>query len=208
MVSLQNDRPAGTAQVSIPVNVLVRSDFVSAVQSAVKTLHGFGATLPLTGPSVLVLPPSRRRGPEQHSGLPRPHTDDRATGGPGCADDRPDRPCQADQFGQRILDQRQCAQRWRDQVIPDHYDAVRCTAAACAAVTLPIPNPSCRSRRILAAAGFYPASPLPQPVNSADASWATFANVTGLRAGVTLLGDELALLYQPSAVAASVSPRC
>ena len=57
MVSLQNDRPAGTAQVSIPVNVLVRSDFVSAVQSAVKTLHGFGATLPLTGPSVLVLPP-------------------------------------------------------------------------------------------------------------------------------------------------------
>ena len=91
-----------------------------------------------------------------------------------------------------------------NQVIPDHYDAVQCTAAACAAVTLPNPQSFVSVAPILAAAGFYPASPLPQPVNSADASWATFTNVTGLRAGVTLLGDELALLYQPSAVAASV----
>src|SRR5262249_34502218 len=52
-----NDRPPVAAQATFPLTVLVRSDFVAPVQAALKTIHGFGATLPLTGPSVLVLPP-------------------------------------------------------------------------------------------------------------------------------------------------------
>jgi hypothetical protein len=57
---------------------------------------------------------------------------------------------------------------------------------------------------LLAAAGFYPASPLPQPTSSASTAWAHFTNVTGLVAGTTRLGDELSLLYDPDVVAQSV----
>jgi hypothetical protein len=51
---------------------------------------------------------------------------------------------------------------------------------------------------VLAAAGFYPASPLPQPAKNTDTAWSTFSNVTGPTTGVTLLGDELGMLYAPS----------
>ena len=53
---------------------------------------------------------------------------------------------------------------------------------------------------VLAAAGDYPASPFPVPVNSADLAWARLANTTGLVAGVTQLGDELSLLYRQDQV--------
>ena len=57
---------------------------------------------------------------------------------------------------------------------------------------------------VLAAAGFYQPSPPPQPANNTDISWAGFTNITGLIAGVTLLGDELGLLYEPGEIAQSM----
>jgi hypothetical protein len=56
----------------------------------------------------------------------------------------------------------------------------------------------------MATAGFYPAAPLPQPTKNTDTAWATFSNITGLTVGVTLLGDELGMLYSPPVIANSV----
>jgi len=49
---------------------------------------------------------------------------------------------------------------------------------------------------VLAAAGFYPAVPLPRPTRPADAAWTRLTNVTGLVSGETRLGDELSQLYR------------
>ena len=78
-----------------------------------------------------------------------------------------------------------------------------CTASACApaaltGATLVYLAP------VFAGAGFYPAVPLPQPTSSHDARWTQLRNVTGLVAGTTKLGDELALLYTSTAIAESV----
>ena len=57
MVSLPNDRPAGTAQPSLPLSILVRSDFSNAFLGAMQTLHAQGAMLPCSGPAAIALPP-------------------------------------------------------------------------------------------------------------------------------------------------------
>src|SRR5580693_276014 len=56
MVDITNDRPAGPAQPTIPLTVLVRSDFVSAVKGALAAVHQYGATIPFASPPVLQLP--------------------------------------------------------------------------------------------------------------------------------------------------------
>src|SRR5262249_17417097 len=52
-------------------------------------------------------------------------------------------------------------------------------------------------------AGFYPAWPLPRPAAATDTAWARLTNVTGLVAGASKLGDELALLFSWDTIAAS-----
>ncbi|HEX3886438.1 MAG TPA: IPT/TIG domain-containing protein [Phenylobacterium sp.] len=205
MVALANDRPAGVAQPSIPTNVWVRSDFVSSVQAAVKTLHAQGATLPLTGPSVLTLPPG---GPgavmpanvlfylgrtlmiAPQTALATPGTDPialiRASG-------------TSDPFAAAA----NAINPATNPVTPANYDALQCTATT--ATTVPLTAASFAPLApVLGAAGFYQASPPPQPASNLDTSWASFANVTGLVVGHTILGDELTLLHQPSDIAASV----
>lgn len=205
MVSLANDRPAGAAQPSTPINFLVRSDFVPAVQSALQTLHATGATLPFSGPPVITLP---KGGPgaappasvlyylgrtltlAPQAALLAPATDPlaliRAAG-------------TTDPFviAANVLNP------GTTPVTPANYDAVQCTATS--STTVSLNNASfVPVAPILAAAGFYPASPLPLPTKNTDTAWATFSNITGLTAGVTLLGDELGLLYPPSTIAGSV----
>ncbi|HEX4097318.1 MAG TPA: hypothetical protein VHX64_11355, partial [Caulobacteraceae bacterium] len=205
MVALANDRPAGVAQPSIPTNVWVRSDFVSSVQTAVTALHAQGATLPLTGPSVLTLPPG---GPgavmpanvlfylgrtlmiAPQTALATPGTDPialiRASG-------------TSDPFAAAA----NAINPATNPVTPANYDALQCTATT--ATTVPLTAASfVPLAPVLGAAGFYQASPPPQPASNLDTSWASFANVTGLIVGHTILGDELTLLHQPSDIAASV----
>lgn len=205
MVSLVNDRPAGPAQPSIPVNFLVRSDFVSAVQGALKTLHATGATLPFTGPPVITLPPGsagaslpsntlyylgRTLTVAPQAALVAPATDPialiRASG-------------TSDPFAvaANVLNP------GTTPVTPGDYDALQCTPTTATTVSLTAAS-FVPVAPILAQAGFYPASPLPQPAKSTDTAWATFTNITGLTAGLTLLGDELGMLYSPSTIAASV----
>jgi hypothetical protein len=203
MVTLSNDRPAGAAQPSIPTSALVRSDFVTAVQAAFKSLHDRGATLPLTGPSVITLP---KAGPgvtapanilfylgralmlAPQTALVDPNADPLALirSNPG------------DPFAvaSRVLSPGPIS------VTPATYDALRCTATT--STTVSTTGAFVPIGPVLAAAGFYQPSPPPQPANNTDISWAAFSNITGLVAGETLLGDELGLLYQPALIAQSV----
>jgi hypothetical protein len=203
MVTLSNDRPAGAAQSSIPTSALVRSDFVTAVQAAFKSLHDRGATLPLTGPSVITLP---KAGPgvtapanilfylgralmlAPQTALVDPNADPLALirSNPG------------DPFAvaSRVLSPGPIS------VTPATYDALRCTATT--STTVSTTGAFVPIGPVLAAAGFYQPSPPPQPANNTDISWAAFSNITGLVAGETLLGDELGLLYQPALIAQSV----
>jgi hypothetical protein len=205
MVALANDRPPGAAQPSIPTNVWVRSDFVAAVQAAVKALHAQGATLPLTGPSVLKLPPGgpgaampanvlfylgRTLTLAPQTALAVPGTDPlaliRASG-------------TTDPFAVAA----NAINAATNPVTPANYDALQATATA--TTTVPLTAASFAPLApVLAAAGFYQPSPPPQPASNLDTSWATFTNVTGLVVGHTILGDELTLLHQPSDIAASV----
>jgi hypothetical protein len=50
----------------------------------------------------------------------------------------------------------------------------------------------------------YPASPLPTPTSLASTDWGHFSNITGLVAGQTKLGDELAKIYPWSQIVESV----
>jgi hypothetical protein len=205
MVALANDRPAGAAQPSIPTNVYVRSDFVSSVQAAVASLHAAGATLPLTGPSVITLPKGgpgatvpanvlfylgRTLSLAPQTALVAPGTDPialiRASG-------------TTDPFATAA----NAINPATTPVTPANYDALQCTATT--KTTVPLAAASFAPLApVLGAAGFYQASPPPQPANNTETAWTTFSNITGLIAGETLLGDELTLLHRPDAIAASI----
>jgi hypothetical protein len=205
MVALANDRPAGAAQPSIPTSAFVRSDFVAAVQAAVKALHAQGGTLPLTGPSTLTLPPGgpgavmpanvlfflgRTLTLAPAAALANPATDPlaliRASGS-------------TDPFAVAA----NAINPATNPVTKANFDALQATATT--TTTVPLTAASfIPLGAVLAAAGFYQPSPPPQPASNLDTSWATFTNVTGLVVGHTILGDELTLLHQPSEIAASV----
>jgi IPT/TIG domain len=203
MVTLPNDRHPGAAQASIPTGALVRSDFVTALQAALKTLHDQGATLPLTGSSVITLP---KAGPgvtapanilfylgrtlmlAPQTVLVNPNADPLALirsnpGDPFAVASRVQSPGPV-------------------SVTPATYDALQCTATT--STTVSTTGAFVPIGPVLAAVGFYQPSPPPQPANNTDISWASFNNITGLVAGVTLLGDELGILYQPALIAQSV----
>jgi hypothetical protein len=88
-------------------------------------------------------------------------------------------------------------------VPPANYDVLQ-GAASNAVVTTPnISMTLVLVAPVLANVGFYPTSPLPTPATTTDATWARLTNITGLVSGSTVYGDELALLYPPSVIAAS-----
>ena len=204
MVDVTNDRPAGPAQPTIPLAVLVRSDYVTAVKAAIAAAHQYGATMPFASPPVLQLPagtpgsapPSdtlRYLGRELSlapaAALTVPATDPLAiVRAAGSSDPW--------QIAARVLTATSVT------VPPASYDAIECTPTSSSTVTLTaaalVPLGP-----ILASAGFYPVTPLPLPANSTQTAWATFTNVTGLTAGVTRLGDELSLLYNAQTIASS-----
>jgi hypothetical protein len=205
MVDVTNDRPPGPAQPTIPLAVLVRSDFVSAVKAAMATVHSYGATIPFAGPPVLQLPTGspgatppadilgylgRDLGLAPGAALADPATDPLAIV-------RPAGTTKPWQIAARVLTAASAT------VAPADYDAITCTPTASSTVTLTgarlVPLAP-----ILASAGFYPVAPLPVPANSTQTAWATLTNITGLTAGVTRLGDELSLLYNAQTIASSV----
>jgi len=204
MVAVLNDRPAVAAQASFPLTTLVRSDFVLDVQTALETLHGYGGTLPLTGPSVLELP-ARGTG----SIIPRPilfYLGRMLSIAPSAALRIPAAdPIAVVAPARSIGDYFLAANVLNPpviQIFPRDFLAVQCTPRTSTVIRLnrveyvPI-GP------IMAAAGFLSAAPFPVPNDTGSTAWATLVNTTGLVSGSTRLGDELSLLYREDAIASS-----
>jgi len=203
-ISIQNDRPPGAAQSSIPVSIFVRSDFADPLKAAIKSLHDQGATLPLqSGPVTLPLATPGAQIPNDilpylgravyvapAAALSDPTTD-------SIAIVRKSGTTNPYELAARALTTGTVA------VTPDNYDAVKCTSTASSTVTLTgaklvlLATP-------LANAGFYEASPLPMPANLNDMAWTRLTNTTGLIKGTTKLAQELAQLYGWSDIANSV----
>jgi hypothetical protein len=204
MVAVPNDRPAVSAQPSFPLSFLIRSDFVAGVESALTVLHSYGATLPLTSPSAITLPPGGTG-----AAIPQPilfylgrmlmiapsaALDDPATDPVALV--TPNGAASGYVLASQVLETAEYT------VPPADLLALQCTPTSCAMVQLDnveyVPLAA-----ILATAGFYSPSPLPVPANSAQTAWTMLANITGLVAGGTTLGEELSLLYRQDQIAAS-----
>jgi IPT/TIG domain len=204
MVNLTNDRPAGTAQATLPLSVQVRSDFVNGLLDALKQLHAQNAALPFAGPTSLTLPTgapgaSVPADPLFYLGrvltLPpsaalRDVTSDplvlaRKSGSVGAFDIMANVPSPGSVA-----------------VAPDDYEALQISGGAINKVPL---NQArlVTLAPVLASVGFYPVSPLPVPASPTDLAWTRLSNITGLVIGDTKLVDELSLLYPPSLIAAS-----
>lgn len=205
MVDITNDRPPGPAQPTIPLAVLVRSDFVSGLKAAVASAHHHGTTVPFASPPVLQLPMAlpgavvpadvlkylgRELDLAPAAALAHPATDPLAIVRPAGTSD-------PWQIATRVLTAAP------GTVTPANYDAIKCTATSRSTVSL-TGAPLLPLGPVLARAGFYPAAPLPLPSNSTQTAWARFTNITGLIAGTTRLGDELSLLYSAETISDSV----
>lgn len=206
MVAVPNDRPAVAAQPSFPLSVLVRSDFVAALQSALKVLHSYGATLPLVSPPAIQLPPGGTGAKIPGSMMTMMYLGRSIMIAPSAGLTNPaSDPILLIPPNGSMTDYALASQVLNPgtyTVPPMDFLAVQCTPASQQIVQVnqvsivPI-GP------ILAAAGFYSASPFPAPPNSNSTMWAMLTNVTGLVAGETTLGQELSLLYRQDQVAAS-----
>jgi hypothetical protein len=225
---LQNDRPAGAAQPTIPVTVPVRSDFIGPLRTALQGLHDQGCLVPfLSGPSYLPAAGSNSSPPADPlpylgrvlnlaaaTALVDPATDPlalvRTQGSTGpfeiaarsFASGGPPPPPPGGGGGPPPPPPGGGPPV--GPVVPvANYEALQCTATACNPVALAA-APMVLLGPVLASAGFYPVSPPSQPGTSSDTTWARLKNITGLQAGVTKLGDELSLLYSWDAIAGSV----
>lgn len=205
-VDVPNDRPPGQAQASIPPLLGVRADFHAPLMAALSTLHAAGCTLPLRAPRA-VLPASQPgAGPSSLDAtavlvalgrtlevfpgtvLVDPASDPLAIA-------RPETPATAPL--------RLVARDGSGAVPEATWMALRASATT-VANDAPAPRRYLEVAPVLAAAGWNHPQPLQAPVSLATrGSLATFVNFTGLVAGETTLGDELALLYPPAAIARS-----
>lgn len=202
MVSVPNDRPTGTFQSTLPLSVLVRSDFVGAFQTTVTALHAQGATLPCTAPTTSSLPPG---GPgttvpadllscvgrvlmlAPAAALVAPATDPIVLA----------RPSGSGTFALAVN---------ATGATPASYDVLAISGNSIVTQTLSLPLvmlTAATGTTSLASAGFYSPTPFPAPASPTDVAWARLANITGLVAGSTRYGDELALLFPPSVISAS-----
>lgn len=203
-ITLPNDRPGGSAQAAITLTFMVRSDFNGPVQAAINALHQRGCALPFAGRPAVTLPPAmpgvlpptdvmpylgRTLDLAVAAALVDPSTDAlvliraQGSGDPF-------------QIAARVL------VPGAVPVAAGIFDALQCNLTFCSVVQ--VSGQYVPLRPFLAAAGFYPANPLPPPVSITSTDWARFTNITGLVPGVTKLGDELSLLYNWSTINHSV----
>jgi hypothetical protein len=203
-IPLANDRPAGPAQPSLPVTISVRSDFADPLRAALKTLHDQGCLLPLLStPANLPMAGANATAPAD----PLPYIGRVLWLANGTALAAPASDVLLLARAQGSSDPYQIAVNALGTgtvaVTPANYEALSCTATACTPVAMTGAK-LVYVAPVLANAGFYPAMPLPQPATVADKGWARFTNITGLVAGTTKLGDELALLYSWNTIGDSV----
>jgi hypothetical protein len=204
LAALGNDRPEGALQPTLPLTVPVRSDFLPGVQAALSRLHEQGCLVPLlAGPSAL--PSARANGGPPIDPMPYIGRVLTLAGAAACAEPSTDALALARPKGGTRPFQIAAIARGAGAagITPADYEALVCTPSACAPAAL-TGSTLVYLAPAFAGAGFYPASPLPQPNSSQDTRWTQLRNITGLVAGTTKLGDELALLYTSTAIAESV----
>lgn len=205
LVSFNNDRPGGVAQPTIPLTFLVRSDFSGALSTALHYLHQRGCTLPLASRPVMTLPPSapgaappadilfylgRTLDFVAGTALVDPYSDPLALlRAKGSSD--------SFQIAARVVNP------GSEPVDAASYEALKCNTQSCEHVTI-ADGFFVFVAPVLAKAGFYPESPLPEPQSLSSTRWTHFTNITGLVKSGTRLGDELSLLYPWSAITSSV----
>jgi hypothetical protein len=202
-MTIANDRPEGPAQVSIPVTISVRSDFVAALQQALAGAHSEGCLVPfMGGPTALPAAATNALPPDPLPYIGRVLT---LAGGAALTEPATDALALARAQGTAGLFEIAAIARGAGaaSIPPASYEVLVGTATSIApsaltGATLVYLAPA------FAAAGFYPASPLPQPKNTQESEWTRLTNVTGLVPGTTKLGDELSLLYPPSTITESV----
>ena len=189
---------------TLPLTVPVRSDFLPAVQTAIQRLHEQGCLVPLlAGPSAL--PSAHANGGPPSDPLPYIGRVLTLAGAAACTEPSTDALALARAQGSTGPFEIAAIPRGTGaaEITPANYEALVCNASACTPAAL-TGAALVYLEPVFAGAGFYPASPLPQPTSSQDTRWAQLRNITGLVAGTTTLGGELALLYTSTAIAESV----
>lgn len=207
-VNVPNDRSAGAAQASIPPLLSVRADFHAPLMSAIATLHAAGTALPLRAPraslpaslpgatstsldnEVVLASLGRRLSVFPGTLLVDPAADPVAIARPESPADEAFRLVARELDGSgNVAEASWVARRASSNAVVDD-------AAA--------PRRYLEVAPILAAAGWIHPEPFVAATNlSQRGTLAEFVNFTGLITGETTLGEELALLYAPSAIARS-----
>ena len=207
-VETANDRPAGPAQPSIPPTVTVRADFHAPLLTALASIRAQGCALPLRAP--------RPQLPASQPGATATSLDAdvvlAALGRslevfPGCVlTDADVDPLAIARLETPATSPFLLAARELDggtAVAQQSWVAKRASATS-VVDDPPAPRRLLEVAPILNAAGWRHPEPLVAPVSLADrGTLARFVNVTGLVAGETTLGEELALLYPPAAIGRS-----
>lgn len=203
-IMLPNDRPVGTAQATLPTVVPMRSDFLHAFLAAMKILHDQGCALPLyAGPSSLpttVLDPIMPVDPMPYLGRVLQIAAPMALVDPATDAVVLARAAGSSDLYQVALNSIGTA---TTPVTSGNYDALAATSSGMTSTSL-MGAKFVYLNPILAAAGFYPGSPLPQPASVTDTAWASYTSIAGLIPGQTRLGDELCALYSWTTIAASI----
>lgn len=200
----QNDRPPGPMQAAIPVQYTIRSDFAPAFDVAIGKVHAAGCQLPVLSGS-RYLPPATLSADQSVDML---HCIGRVlTLVPSAALADPD----ADPLALARLasgGDLQVVARRLDASAPgagavteESWVAWKCDSASCQETTgnrfyLPL-GPS------LNAAGWYQPVPATPESTAKPGNWSRWTNITGLVAGLTRYGDELALVHTPQQIANS-----
>jgi hypothetical protein len=203
-VQRANDRPAGAAQATIPVQFSVRNDFAVVFDAALKTIHDAGCTLPILSLSralplaaVGVTPPAdllpflgRTLDLMPTSALVDPDTDPLAL---------------AQVTGTTKLEvvarQLDATASNAASVTAQSWDAFKCDATTCATVTASRKYLSLTP--ILNAGGWYQKAPLAPAKLSQPGAWNHWTNITGLIPNVSIFGDEIRQRITPGELAAS-----
>jgi hypothetical protein len=198
MVSMPNDRPSsGPAQATTPLTWYVRSDFQSAFQSALNRLHAQGALLPLYNPPTC-LPPAAPAFSPPNDWLPYIGREVLVFPGAALVDPTTDAVVLASPTSGGPY---QLMVNVTSGGTSSTWNALQATAGVVSEVA--VTTSLLQLSSILAVAGFYPISSLAAPATTSDITWATVKNITGLITGVTTLGSELKLLFDPNEIGAS-----
>jgi hypothetical protein len=189
-----NDRPAGPAQASIPVQFAIRNDFAPAFDGALKIIHDAGCALPILSPprglpaaGPGVVPPTdllsflgRTLDLMPTAALIDPDADPLAVAHVGAT---------SLEVVARQLDP---AAPNAASVLAQTWSAFKCDANACAEVAASRTYLSLTP--VLNAVGWYQKPAITGPVKlSQPGAWNHWINITGLIPNVTTFGGEMSL---------------